>query len=197
MMHYRIGQTIPLDGHGKIIGQPLERPEWYIFTTAPQMELPSIAWLCRNGVEDAWCPTETRFRKVPRGRRKKVPYEAPVAPGYLFARFEHRPVWHVLRERSKGKITGVVSRDGIPLEIAEDAISQMKHVPARIAAIKAREQERRRLKPGDEADIVAGPLEGWTVEVIRIHAGIAYFVAPLLGEREIAVEAAKLRKIGC
>jgi len=191
----RVGDEVAMEARGGIVAEELPAPEWYILRAAPKAELAAIAWLARNGVPDAWCPTETRWRTMPRGRRKKVPYEAPLAPGYVFAPFTRRPVWHVLRERAKGKLTGVVARQGIPLVIPEPTIARMKHVPGRIAAIRKREEERRRIRPGDRVDVVSGPLAGWTIEVSRIHAGIAYFVAPLLGEREVSVPAERLRKV--
>lgn len=192
----RIGDPVPAGPREKIVAEEIDGPVWYIFRTAPRSELAAIAWLARNGVADAWCPMETRWRRIPKGRRNKVQYQAPIAPGYLFVPFFHRPVWHVLFERSRGKLIAVVANQGIPMEIKEDDIADMKHVPGRIAAIKEREEERRRIHPGDKVDVQDGPLKGWTVEVSRIHAGIAYFVAPLLGEREISVAVEKLRKSG-
>lgn len=193
--HLSIGDTVTPDHRPAMLGADLDGIAWYIFRTVPQAELPAIAWLARNGIPDAWCPTETRYRKVTRGKRAKVQYEAPIAPGYLFVPFTREPIWHILFERAKGKLSRVVSINGVPLAVPERSIAQMKHVPERIAAIKAREEEARRLNPGDRADVQEGPLAGWTVDISRIHAGIAYFVAPLLGEREIAVPVAKLRKL--
>jgi len=190
-----VGDTVPVSATAAMLAEDLPEPEWHILTTAPQAELPAIAWLERNGVPDAWCPTETRWKKVPRGRRKRVEYQAPIAPRYVFVPFPRRPVWHVLFERARGKLTGVVAKDGVPLCIPEAQIAQMEQVPKRLAAIKEREDRRRRVGPGDRVHIASGPLQGWTVEVARIHAGIAYFVAPLLGEREVAVGVDRLRKV--
>lgn len=191
----KVGDTIPLEDTTKIIGPDLAEPEWYIFLTAPQKEKATAAWLKQNGVTEAWYPVEERWRNIRRGQRKRIKYEAPTAPRYLFALFSQKPNWHVLKIRSQGKIAGVVTDRGAPLAVTEDVLLNMKEVPERIAVIKKREEEKRRLNPGDKADVTSGPLCGWTVDVTRIHAGIAYFIAPLLGDREVAIEVEKLSKV--
>lgn len=193
--HLRIGDQMGLEGSQSITAEPLDHPEWYIFQTVAQKELPVVAWLARNGVEYAWYPTETRWKNIARGRRRKVRYEAPIAPRYVFALFTHRPIWHILRERSVGKITGVICRDGEPLRIPESDIMNMQALPKRIAHIRDKMIRENTIMSGDKAEITDGPLTGWTVEVSRIDRGIAYFVAPLLGDREISIEIEKTRKV--
>lgn len=190
-----VGDMVQDSGREPMLAEHLDDIEWYIFKTKPQAELASIVWLERNGIADAWCPTETRWRNIPRGKVKRKSYDAPIAPGYVFVPFTRRPIWHALFERANGKLSRVVSSDGIPLVIPERSIAQMKHVPERIAAIKAREEQARRLNPGDKADVLDGAMKDWTIDVSRIHAGIAYFVAPLLGEREIGISVDRLRKV--
>jgi len=191
---WRVGDTVELTGAPRILAERLPAPVWYILTTAPSAERAAIAWLERNGIDGAWTPFETRWRRLPRAARKRVPYRAPMAPRSVFVPFQRQPMWHVLFERAGGKLTGVIARDGVPLEVPESAIAQMAQVPERLAAIKKREEQRRRIRPGDRVRVTKGPLEGWMVDVSRIHAGIAYFVAPLLGEREVAIEMHGLEK---
>lgn len=171
-------------------------PQWYIFTTAPQGELPAEAWLRRNGVPECWFPTEMKWRIIPRGKRRKVPYMAPIAPRYLFSVLDKVPHWDVLFDRARGKLTGVVSRDGVPQPIPEAAMMQMQQVPQRLETLREDMRRARQIGPGDRATVQDGPMAGWTVDVTRIHAGIAHIVIPLLGQREVPIEEARLRKLG-
>lgn len=193
-MTYYVGQVLPIETL-PVVGEDLDQPQWYILRVPPQGELPASAWLARKGIKGAWYPTQTKWRAV-RSVRKRVPYEAPVAPGYLFVPFMRAPIWHELRAQAGKKILSVVSDHGWPLRIPDEVIANMKQVPERIAVLREREAERRKIAPGTRADVTGGPLEGWTIEVSRIDKGIAYFVAPLLGAREVAVPLDKLRKIG-
>lgn len=203
MAGYQAGQVIPPEEWQAIFGKrglwaaPLPAPQWYIFTTAAQRELPAEAWLRRNGVPECWFPTETRWRNLPRGKRRKVSYLAPIAPRYLFAVLDKEPHWDVLfaRARVLGNITGVVSRNGVPQPIPEAAMMQMRHVPQRLEAIRAEMEAAKRINPGDRAEIITGPLAGWTVDIATIHDGIASFVLPLLGKSAASVELSGLRKI--
>jgi transcription antitermination factor NusG len=204
-----VGDVMPIEGSSSIVGEALDEPKWFIFRTAPQAELASIVWLERNGVDHAWCPTTVVWQRLPGHARRKVRRERVIAPGYVFARFRRRPIWHVLRERSKRKLVGVVSKsvivsDGrsveVPVAVDHKDIMRMKHVPERIARIRAREIEKARtaavIRPGDSVDVLDGALEGWTLPVDRIDAGIAYFIVPLFGGREIGVEVGRVKKSG-
>ncbi|MCE8421274.1 hypothetical protein LZ190_21880 [Rhodovulum sulfidophilum] len=186
-MGYEIGQRMPLDMDAAAFGAQIS-PQWYILLSSPQKEPGAQARLTQMGVAECWYPTETAYRRLARGRRKQVPYERRLAPGYVFVRLDREPRWHLIREHCRGLLRGIVSRHGMPLPIPEAAIAQMRCVPERIARIRDREMAARIIRPGDRAEIVAGPLAGWTVEVDWIDAGIAHFVLPLLGGQEASAD---------
>lgn len=203
-----VGDVMPIEGSASIVGEVMDEPRWFIFRTAPMAELASIVWLERNGVDHAFCPTEVSWQHRP-GRARKVKYERAIVPGYVFARFLHRPIWHVLRARSKRKLAGVVServvfQDGrlieVPYAVKHKDILRMKHVPRHIRDLRAKEVQKARaaarVQPGDTVDVIDGALEGWTLPVDRIDAGIAYFVVPLFGGREIGVDVGRVKKAG-
>lgn len=182
-MGYEVGQTVALEGRRGILGERLREPEWYILTTPPQRELAATAWLDRMGVSDTWYPTETAWRAVPRGPRKKVEYQRCIAPGYLFAQFFRRPVWDVLFEAGRNRVSGVVGFYERPYAIPVKVIGQMQQVPHQIERLRneesAREKAQRLAKAprvGEPASIKAGPLAGLVVDVQRIDAGIAHFL---------------------
>lgn len=188
---YFIGQVLPYEGP-----QPVQSGEcdpcWYIFQTHPRKEVSATAWLAQRGVE-AWHPTVTKIRRIPRSRIKSKPYDAPVAPRYLFARFTGRPQWHILKGcRWISRVVGVEDR---PMPVSDEVMALMAQVPEQLEIIKRREMERRIIRPGDKVRIGVGPLEGWIVDVSEVHAGIARFTVPLIGGRSGVANLEDLHKI--
>lgn len=188
----QIGDQIDL-GSSRGIWADDWQPAWHIFTTPPRGELPATAWLSRNGVAECWHPTEQAFKRDRFKPGQRIPYERPVAPGYLFVVLPSRPHWDVLFARSRGKLLKVVSHNGQPVPISEDTLAKMRLVPQRLAAIREAEMQKRIIKPRDKVAVTIGGVE-WTVEVDRIDAGIASFVLPLLGGREVQAPVEALRK---
>lgn len=189
----KIGDVLPAPSARGIWGAECE-PAWFIFTVPPRGELPASAWLTRNGVSECWHPTEAAFKRDRFKPGKRIPYQRPVAPGYLFAVLSSRPNWDVLFARSRGKLLKVVSHNGQPVPIPEDVIADMAQVPQRLEAIREAERERRMIRPGDKAKIKLGETE-WTVTVDAIHEGIASFILPLLGGRPVSAPATAMQKV--
>lgn len=188
----KIGDAIPASTVRGIWAEAWQ-PSWFIFTVPPRGEWPASAWLTRNGVTEAWYPSETAFKRNRFKPGQRIPYERPVAPGYLFAVLPSRPHWDVLFARSRGKLLRVVSHNGEPVAVPEDVIAAMAQVPQRLASIRDAERERRMVKAGDRVSVQIAGVE-WQVTVDRIHAGIASFVIPLLGGREVQAPVDSLRK---
>lgn len=191
-MPYHIGQTHPIEAT-PLWAEPCP-PAWYIFTLPPRGETPAAAWLARNGCDDTWYPSETAYRRQRFKPNARVPYERPVAPGYLFANVTRRPLWHVLFDRSRGKLLRVVSERGQPFAIPEAALARMAQMPARLAEIQDRQRRAMTLHKGDRAEVTIGGVD-WQVDISRIHAGIAAFVVPLLGGREVEMPVDQVRKL--
>ena len=187
---YYIGQEVPLEPKKPI--QSGSSAAWFIFQTPPQKEPSAKAWLEKRGVE-AWYPSEERWRRIPRGKRKKAPYEARLVPRYVFARFTGYPEWDVVQTcRWLSRVVGV---NGTPLPVTDAVMSQMEMVPERLEILRKREIERRTIHPGDKARIIGGAMDGWVVDVSSVHAGIAHFIVPLLGERETRMEVSRMSKV--
>lgn len=187
-----IGDVLPASTARGIWADPWE-PAWFIFQVPPRGELPASAWLSRNGVEECWYPSETAFKRNRFKPNLRIPYERPVAPGYLFAIMPNRPHWDVLFHRSRGKLLKVVSHNGEPFPVPEKTIAEMDKVPQRLAAIREAEAAKRRVNAGDIVRVKISGIE-WQVTVDRIHAGIANFVLPLLGGHEVKAPVEALRK---
>lgn len=188
----QIGDPIELDPSRPIWAAEWD-PAWHIFTVPPRGELPATAWLTRNGVSECWHPTEPAFKRDRYKPGKRTPYDRPVAPGYLFAVLPQRPHWDVLFARSRGKLLKVVSHNGEPVPVPECEMAKMQKLPLRLAAIREAEMQKRIIRPRDKVAVTIAGVE-WTVEVDRIDAGIASFVLPLLGGREVHAPVESLRK---
>ncbi|WP_395543258.1 transcription termination/antitermination NusG family protein [Neotabrizicola sp. sgz301269] len=191
-MSYYIGQILPPVITRGAVGDLMPEPLWFAFTTPPQKERAALAWLERREIE-AWYPTQTKYRTVPRAKVKRQKYEAVVVPRYIFARFTGYPQWDILRTCKH--LSGVVSYEDHPAPISDTTLMQMAAVPQRLEEIRERETERRRIRPGDKAKVKDGPLEGWLVDVQTVHAGLASFIVPLLGERETHISVDRLSRI--
>lgn len=187
-----IGDIIPASTARGIWRHDWE-PSWFIFTVPPRGELPATAWLLRNGVAECWHPTEQAFKRNRFKPGQRIPYDRPVAPGYLFAVLPSRPHWDVLFARSRGKLLKVVSQNGEPVPVPEAEMAKMQKLPQRLAAIREAEMQKRIIRPRDKVAVTIAGVE-WTVEVDRIDAGIASFVLPLLGGREVQAPVETLRK---
>lgn len=189
----RIGDAVDLGASRGIWAADWE-PAWFIFTVPPRGELPASAWLARNGVAETWWPTETVLARHRFRPGETIPREKPICPGYLFTVLTQAPRWHVLFEKSRGKLLKVVSHNGTPLPIPESEMAKMKHLPKRLEAIRAEEMQKRTIHARDKVEVSVGGVQ-WQVTVDRIDAGIAHFVIPLLGGREVKAPVETLRKV--
>lgn len=206
MIHYQIGQVYPLEGTG-ILGDTLVHrgvptPAWFIFRTPPMKERAAEAWLERQGALEAWHPTVTDWvpAKGANPRRRKIPRERRVAPGYLFAFFDREPRWHILFEAARGRVSKVVSwPDGRPMALSDGVIAEMRIVPRRIQSLHDKHEADRLAEMlakqpvvGEAAEVTSGPLSGLTVAVTEIHGGLAQCLA--WGMRKITIDVTTLER---
>lgn len=169
-------------------------PAWHIFTVPPRGEPPASAWLTRNGVPEVWYPSEQAFKRNRFKPNERIPYQRPIAPGYLFAVLSQEPHWDVLFARSRGKLSKVVSHNGLPLAVSDDVINNMAQVPQRLETIRDAERAKRTISKGDKAEVmIAGT--SWTVEVESVHAGIASFILPFFGGKTATSPLHEMKKV--
>ncbi|RDD69223.1 transcription termination/antitermination protein NusG [Paracoccus versutus] len=191
-MTYQIGQVIPLEYERKPVQMGSTAVAWYGFQTPPQKEASAKAWLVHRGVE-AWYPSEIRHRRIPKGKRKFAEYEARLVPRYIFARFTGHPQWGVLQGCKW--LSRVIGVNGNPLPVSDETMALMAQVPERLEVIRQREAEKRIIRRGDRVEIIDGAMQGWIVDISAVHAGVARFMIPLLGEREAEIGIDRLRKL--
>ncbi len=181
MSHYtslRVGAVLPVEGRWRITGQPLDTPEWYALRVRGESK--AKAKLEFAEVEVAY-PVERdiRFKNGQRVERLK-----PVIPGLIYAKFRAAPMWHVLKER--GIITGVVCRDQTPIILPPDIIRRVMGLPTEAERLAAAKAELLRVREGDKARILSGPLAGMVVDVRSMRGSRVWWAAGFVkGEAEI------------
>ncbi|WP_313353299.1 hypothetical protein [Paracoccus sp. (in: a-proteobacteria)] len=79
--------------------------------------------------------------------------------------------------------------------MTDEVMAQIAQVPERLEIIRRREAEKRIIRQGDKVEIVDGVMRGWVVDIASVHAGLAKFLVPLLGEREVEIGVDRLRKL--
>lgn len=197
--NWRIGKSYPLDRRRPTLGADMA-PQWFIFVTPPQKERAAILYLENSGADEAWQPTETRWRVVRTSKGKdKRPYEKSIAPGYVFALLSRDPAWDLLFQRSLGRVSGVIGYRGRPYPIPVRAMLEMQQVPDRIEAMRSERaaamlaaQLAKAPREGEPARILQGPLADRIVDVRTIHDGIAWF---LLGEVPVKADVGSLERV--
>ncbi len=109
----------------------------------------------------------------------------PVIPGLIYAKFRAAPMWHVLKER--GIITGVVCRDQTPIILPPDIIRRVMGLPTEAERLAAAKAELLRVREGDKARILSGPLAGWLWTCAVCAAAASGWAAGFVkGEAEVA-----------
>jgi hypothetical protein len=160
---------------------------WVVLITPPQGELVATAWLARQGITEAWHPTETVYIRSRFAKDKRIPRIKPIATGYLFARLDRRPIWDFLFAQSNRKILDVMRIGENPVAMADADLMQMKQMPERINAMRQAAIDAATIREGDRATIAGGPMDGWSITVDRIGGGMAFFEAPI-GRSAVSVD---------
>ena len=162
-------------------------PAWFVLIVPPQSELVATAWLARQGIAEAWHPTEMIYVRNRFKPGKRIPKLKPIATGYLFTRLDRRPIWDFLFAQSNGKISDVMRVGENPIALRDADLMAMKQMPERLRALRQAAIDAATIRPGDMATITGGHMDGWTIRVDSIKGGMAFFEAPI-GAGRIEVE---------
>lgn len=154
-------------------------PAWFVLIVPPQSELVATAWLARQGIMEAWHPTETIFVRNRYKPGKRIPKLKPIVTGYLFTRLDRRPIWDFLFAQSNGKISDVMRVGECPIALRDADLMAMKQMPERLRALRQAAIDAATIRPGDMATITGGHMDGWTIRVDDVKGGMAFFEAPI------------------
>lgn len=133
-------------------------PQWFCLRSKKKAEHQAAGRLRQMEGVEVFCPRLRLLRATVRGRRWFV--EA-LFPGYLFARFQAGPNLRAVRY-SPG-VTGVVEFGGFPTALPDREIEALRGL---VDENEVREVEDD-LTPGDQAEILSGPLRGLEA-VVRV-----------------------------
>jgi transcription antitermination factor NusG len=174
-MTYQIGQTLPPASPVGIMTGPDGPPVWHCILTQPQGEAKARAYFRARDVY-AFYPSETRTRHI-RGQRLEA--ERPYIPGMIYVQFRRQPQWHIMKARRI--IRGIFCTGNRPVSIHPDVIRHLQGMTVEAERLEAARAEMARIREGDMATIIAGPLAGICVEVGQITGGEAWLNLPIGG----------------
>ena len=121
--------------------------QWYVIHTKPRQEQRALENLQRQGFE-AWLPM-IELEKVRRSRLVKV--TEPMFSRYLFIRLDTTQTnWSPIR--STLGVSKLVSFGNVPAAVPDDLIDLLRDAPPLTP--------QRLMNPGDEVQLVQGPLRG-------------------------------------
>jgi len=166
---YEFGKTYPLDYTRGVVGSKMDSPRWYALTVPSTKERAVTEYLKQKGVHS--CYPEREKSWVIRGKRHRRKY--PVISGIVYAKFRHEPQWDILKARRL--ITGVFAYRGTPIALPGDIVRAVMGLPSRAEELQAAQDELKRVREGDRAEIVSGPLDGLLVDVSKVEFGRAWF----------------------
>lgn len=120
--------------------------QWYVIHTKPRQEQRALENLQRQGFE-AWLPM-IALEKVRRSRLTQV--TEPMFSRYLFIRLDTTQTnWSPIR--STLGVSKLVSFGNVPAAVPDALIDMLRESPA---------HPQRLMNPGDEVQLVEGPLRG-------------------------------------
>ena len=166
---YEFGKTYPLDYTRGVVGARMDHPQWFAVTVPGMKERAVSEYLKQKGVHS--CFPEREKSWVIRGKRHRRKY--PVIAGIVYAKFRHAPQWDVLKARKL--ITGVFSYGSNPIVIPPDIVRAVMGLPTREDELRKAQRELMRIREGDRAEIVSGPLDGLLVDVRKVERGRVWF----------------------
>lgn len=182
--HLQVGDTVQPDRSHRMQGDEMLRASngmpvvfWFALQTPPQKERAARYHLRRHG-QDAFYPSEMRQWKV-RGQWRER--EAPIVPGYVYARFTHQPQWHVIK--ALPFFSGVIAIGVHPFPIPRAIVRRLRGMTVEAEELARAKAEVRSAMAaayapaeGEPATITSGPLAGFCVDIRSIRGGVAHFM---------------------
>lgn len=125
-----------------------QNSRWHVLYTKPRHEIKALERLAQNGFE-VYCPMKTTLKQWS-DRKKKV--STPLLPSYIFIKTTEKKRGTPLTDPS---VINYIFWLGKPAIIRDIEIDTLKGI---ISKDKAQEFEVRKLKVGDEFDIIKGQI---------------------------------------
>lgn len=168
---YRLGDIHPAAAVRDIITETPMPPTWHCLIVRPQSESKTRAYFDAKGMASFY-PSQNYTRHM---RGKKIQLERPLITQHVYVQFRSGVNWDVLKVRRL--ITGVYCRGNIPVAIPADVIKHLQGLTVEAERLKAARAEMLRVRPGDQARIISGPLSGLIVDVGEITGKEAWLTS--------------------
>ena len=159
---------------------------WYAVQTQPNRENLALAHLERQGF-DVWLP---HIERIIRHARKVKSVRRPLFPGYLFINLDlEKARWRALMARL---LKSIVSCGPKPSVVDSEFIIALKASESLDGFVDASHDN---LKPGQEVEILSGPLAGQIGKLLSLDAGnrvtvllqmLGHFVRGQIGRKAVS-----------
>lgn len=191
LLNLKIGDRLPesqlrgIASDRRLIRDGVPASVWYPLRVRPGKEIAAIGQLERHGIT-AFCPME-KVRRVVRG--KVIEFRKPSVTQFVYAKFQHEPLWHELQARRI--ITGVFCHAGRPIELPRDAIRILRGLPVAADRLRAAKEAMMRVHKGERVRITDGALAGFFAEVTEVRNGRVWWTTvfenglPVTGESPV------------
>ncbi len=165
-----IGQIVPYTAPRRIVSGPETPPIWHCLIVPPQKERAAREFLRKRDIF-SFFPSE-EITRVVAGKKRTI--EKPMITQHVYAQFRQQPQWDVMK-RVHRLITGVYCIGGKPVAIPRDVIRHLQGMTVEAERLRAAQAELMRIREGDTAEIVEGPLAGFSVSVVGTSNGEAWW----------------------
>ena len=160
---------------------------WYAVQTQPNRENLALAHLERQGF-DVWLP---HIKRIIRHARREKSVRRPLFPGYLFINLDLEKVrWRAIN--GTVGVKNIVSCGRKPSVVDSEFIIALKASESLDGFVDAGHDH---LKPGQEVEILSGPMAGQIGKLLSLDAGnrvtvllqmLGHFVRGQIGREAVA-----------
>lgn len=181
---YHIGQSLPpAEPKRGIVWGPEIAPVWHALIVPPQKENAVREYLRARDIY-AFYPSEKGVRHI---RGKRIEWEKPIVTQHVYAQFRQAPQWDVMK-RTHRLITNVYGVGGTPMPIHRDIIRHLQGLTVEAERLREARAEMLRVRAGDKAVFIEGPLKGFVVNIEDVRGGEAWFNFILGGNSRASVK---------
>ena len=166
---WNIGDVVPIEATRDITHGPEIEPVWHALLVPPCREKAASAMLERKGIYSFYPERTVQHRQ----RGKLIVRKLPIITQIVYAQFRNAPQFDVLKARRI--ITGVYSIGERPIVIPPDVIRAIQGLPTEAEMLAQARAELLRVREGDKATLVGGPLDGHLVDVKSTAHGRVWF----------------------
>lgn len=151
---------------------------WFALRTSPMKEFAVEEILRRRGLS-AFCPAETKWKRT--GRNRRVQRDYALLPRYVFA--AGADPWDVVRAFAGRGVTGVVTVDGRPGLIRDEAVQKLARMSGGLVPTSTA-RVHRSFRVGDLVELPGSAWAHLCVPILSIKGETARVLVPMFGGKQ-------------